>query len=361
MAKDDICILLTSVGGLGGKGIIDSLRLVTERNMRIVSADVENKLLLKHVSDAFYTVPRGNSAAFLEVLIELCEKERVDVVMPGSANDVFALSRDIAHLLAREVFPTVPKFTSLEKLKNKGTTYEFLKRNNLPVPDFYLVKSKDEFEKSVWNLGYPRKPVCFKPADYSISGGARGFRVIKPDTDYADVIFRDRSNEYIALDTVLLMMESYENLPELLVMEYLPGPEYSVYCLAKHGASLYCIPNLREKLQLFYSFEAVVERNEEVAGVCKEAIKALELDYNVNIQLRYSEDGVPKIEEINPRIGGTVVLPVAAGVNLPYFGAKLALGEEIPLVDVRFGTRMIRYWQELFVYHQETFELSSFL
>jgi carbamoyl-phosphate synthase large subunit len=52
--------------------------------------------------------------------------------------------------------------------------------------------------------------------------------------------------------------------------------------------------------------------------------------------------------EINPRVAGTIVMGVGAGANLPYLGVKYALGESLPPVDVEWGTRMVRYWQELF-------------
>jgi len=39
---------------------------------------------------------------------------------------------------------------------------------------------------------------------------------------------------------------------------------------------------------------------------------------------------------------------VAAGANMPYLAVKHALGESLPSVDVQWGTRMVRYWQELF-------------
>ena len=55
-----------------------------------------------------------------------------------------------------------------------------------------------------------------------------------------------------------------------------------------------------------------------------------------------------KVIEINPRVSGTIVMCVGAGANLPYLGVKYALGEPIPPVDVEWGTRMVRYWQELF-------------
>ena len=75
----------------------------------------------------------------------------------------------------------------------------------------------------------------------------------------------------------------------------------------------------------------------------------MNLNYNVNIQIKLSKSGQPKVVEINPRMGGSIALSAAAGVNLPYFAIKLALKEKLPRRKIIYNTKMIRYWKELFV------------
>ena len=52
--------------------------------------------------------------------------------------------------------------------------------------------------------------------------------------------------------------------------------------------------------------------------------------------------------EINPRLSATIVSYAAAGINLPYFGIKHLLGEELPNYKINYGTRMTRRYQETF-------------
>ena len=52
--------------------------------------------------------------------------------------------------------------------------------------------------------------------------------------------------------------------------------------------------------------------------------------------------------EVNPRLTAGVVACAAAGVNMPYLGVKRLLGESLPEVKVRYGTRMSRRYQETF-------------
>ena len=63
-----------------------------------------------------------------------------------------------------------------------------------------------------------------------------------------------------------------------------------------------------------------------------------------------------KLLEINPRIASVISLSAAAGTNLPYLTVKKALGEKLPEFKIQYGTKMIRYWKEKFVYKNTTFE-----
>jgi len=48
-------------------------------------------------------------------------------------------------------------------------------------------------------------------------------------------------------------------------------------------------------------------------------------------------------------------------VNIPYPSVKMALGEEIPQMEPKYGTRMIRYWEEVFITpDKHVYELESY-
>ena len=146
---------------------------------------------------------------------------------------------------------------------------------------------------------------------------------------------------------------------DLLVMEYLPGDEFSTYVFADKGKMIYCISNLRQKLDRYYSFEAKIQKNKKIESMCKKIVKKLELTSNVNIQFKNSKNNLPKLIEINPRIGGTIILPSVSGINLPYLAIKQCLNEKILPIKKSKEVRMIRYWKELFLQNSETFEINN--
>ena len=143
------------------------------------------------------------------------------------------------------------------------------------------------------------------------------------------------------------------------ITKYLPGDEFSVHILAKKGKMLHCIPFHKKRSIHGHSLESSIEKNKECVSICKKIIKILNADYNLNIQLKKSNSGKLKLIEINPRIGGGVSLPMAAGINLPYLGVKLALNEKLPVKKKYDNTTLLRYWKELFLKNSKAFELSN--
>ena len=93
--------------------------------------------------------------------------------------------------------------------------------------------------------------------------------------------------------------------------------------------------------------------------MCRKIIKELELTSNINIQFKNSKNKVPKLIEINPRIGGTIILPSISGINLPYLAIKQCLNEKIPVAKKSKSTQMIRYTKELFLKDSKFFEINK--
>lgn len=346
----EISILLTASGGLGTPSIIDCLKNNYEkRKIRIICTDMHDQPIIHYKADGFHLLPKGNSSKYIDSLLKVCKKEKVNVIVPNSGIEILTISRNINLLNSNKIYATVPEYDAVKKTMSKNTTYEILRENKISVPDFYLVNDKKDFCKAIKSLGYPHKTICFKPSNYASSGGARGFRVLKSDNSIDDIILRNKPDSaQVDYETALRLFAKNKKL-DLLVMEYLPGDEYSVYVLANNGKMEYCIPQLRQRLEQSYSFEAIVKKNNKISTLCKKIIEVMNLNYNVNIQIKLSKSGQPKVVEINPRMGGSIALSAAAGVNLPYFAIKLALKEKLPRRKIIYNTKMIRYWKELFV------------
>lgn len=340
-----INIILTGAGGPGGPGIIKSLKIVSP-NFFIIGLDNNPNSIAPAIADKFYQVSRGDSKEYISELLRIAKKEKVKVILPFNTRELLNIA---SHIKDFEKIGIKVNISSLESLKianNKFLLAELCRKIGVPYPTAVLVKSYSEFKKAVSELGYPKKPVCIKPP---VSNGQRGFRIIDDSKNQLDSFLNQKPTQTIVsfkyISDILKMAKPF---PELMVMEYLPGDEYTVDILAKNGKPLVIIPRLREEIKMGVSFRARTVKDKKIIKYSSLIIKALKLHGIIGLQFKKDEKGLPKILEANPRLQGANIISVASGVNLPYLTVKMLLGEKIKVPEVKWGVKMIRYWNEIF-------------
>jgi carbamoyl-phosphate synthase large subunit len=182
-------------------------------------------------------------------------------------------------------------------------------------------------------LGYPDRPVCFKPV---FSSGSRGFRVLDPTVDRAKQLLGERPGNLAMRLTDVLQILPDEGGPELLVMELAEGRERTIDGFARAGEVKLAHAKTREALRagLAMYFETVVD--DGLVELAERIVHVFQIDHFFNIQLVGDH-----VIEINPRIS-TIVYQ--EDLNLPYLGVKHALGEiaDEQLVALRRRPRRTR-------------------
>jgi carbamoyl-phosphate synthase large subunit len=341
---NDITVLMTGAGAPGAPGIINCYRNNGERKIRVIGVDMKERISTINYLDRFYRIPMASSPDFIEVLLDISQNEKVDVIQPLVTRELEIFSSNVALFRNINTKICVCPIENLEIANDKGKLLNFLAENNIPVSKYKIINDSKMFRESCAELGWPEKPVCFKPTK---SNGSRGFRVIDANKNKADILFKEKPNStYIDIDDAEGILNSMVGIPELIIMEYLPGVEYSVDMLVDNGVPLFTIPRRRMQMNGGISTDCIIEKNDEVISYCEEIAKSLKLDGNIGIQVKADENGKYRILEINPRVQGSIVACAAAGVNLPYFAIKKKLGEQLPQVNIDWGMEMIRHWKE---------------
>jgi carbamoyl-phosphate synthase large subunit len=340
----DATVLMTGAGAPGASGIVRSLRAAEGRTLRIVGVDMDPDAYGFALVDEQYTVPAGGDEEYIPRMREIAAAESVDVVLPLTTAELGPLA---ANRAAFDATVMVSPADALAVANDKGALYDRLEHEGFDAaPSFHRVADEESFVEAVEALGYPEDPVCFKPP---VASGMRGFRVLDEGTDRLTRLLEEKPGGAVTtLPEVLPVLSSADSFPELVVMEYLPGEEYSVDALVTEDGVDPVVPRSRARTRAGITFEGVVEQRTDLIDATRDICRALDLEYNVNFQFRYDATGTPKIIEINPRVAGTIVMCVGAGANMPHLGVHYALGGDPPAVDVDWGTRMTRYWQELF-------------
>jgi carbamoyl-phosphate synthase large subunit len=340
----EVTVLMTGAGAPGASGIVRSLRAWEDREVRIVGVDANSDAYGFALVDESYTVPHGDDDGYIPRMAEIARGEDVDVVLPLTTAELGPLAAE------RDAFDAtvmVSEQDALDVANDKAALYDFLTEEEFDAaPEFYHVQTRTDFLHAVETLGYPEQPVCFKPP---VASGMRGFRVLDARGDGLDRLLGEKPDAAVTtLEEVLPVLASADSFPELAVMEYLPGQEYSVDVVATGDDVVTAIPRSRSRTRAGITFEGTVEHKSKLIEAASEIARALGLEYNVNLQFKYDGEGAPKLIEINPRVAGTIVMCVGAGANLPAMGVSQALGETPEEPEIDWGTEMVRYWQELF-------------
>ena len=342
----DITVLITAAGNVFMPGTTSCLKNNGERNIRLIGADMNDDPTMLEMVDAYYPVPRGDDPSYVDVLLDICKKEKVDVVLPIMSVELNALAENKGRFENEGVQVSVSRLDSLLIANDKLALFDYMKANGLPCAEYVAVDSVVELEKAVISLGYPHKRVCVKATN---SSGSRGFRILDANKSKYDMFFNEKpSSSFITLDELISILSEREEFPKLMVMEYLPGTEYTVDLLADHGKVLYNCCRKSTHMENSIMLDGIIVDNQAVLKLCEQVVESLKLDGNIGFDIKERGDGTPVIMECNPRITAGIPAFAAAGVNLPYLCVKKLLGEKLPSVTPKIGLKMKRRWMEMY-------------
>ena len=344
-------VLMTGAGAPGAAGIIKCLKLSDK--IKLTVGDASENAVGKYLNPNFIQLPLASDAAFLNKMLTICLDHEIQLILPLVTRELLLLSS--AKTLFKEygIEILVSDLDKLTIANDKGKLYQFLKNEGIAVPDFKIVKTFQEFTSAGLAMGYPSKKFCFKPC---IANGSRGFRIIDDSIDLNDLVFNYKPDSSIITFEMAARFLRKDQFPELLISEYLPGEEYSVDCVLDQGKMIICVPRLRSKIVAGISTAGIFKKNEQIIIYCVEIAGKLSLHGNIGFQVKMAEDGSYKILEINPRVQGTIVAGLGAGVNLPLIAISQIMGWEIKPneMETKWETSFIRYYNEVF------FEINEF-
>jgi carbamoyl-phosphate synthase large subunit len=333
-----ITVLVSASGAPGTAALLRAFRDNGEREVRLVGTDRSERSVGRHLCDAFHLVPSGSDPGFVDAVLDVVARESVDVVLPQSSFDLQALSEQ------REQFD-IPVLVSppdaIRRSNDKAECYALLHRIGVPAPAFRRVRSATEVDAAARELGYPDRPVCFKPV---FSSGSRGFRVLDPTVDRADQLLNERPGSVaMRLEEAVELLPD-EGGPDLLVMELATGEERTIDGIADGRRVVLGHPKTREAIRAGLAMYFVTLDEPALMEIADRIVAELGIEWFFNIQLVGGH-----VIEVNPRIS-TIVNQ--EDLNLRYLGVKRALGEisdeELTALAsrVRPGRKALRYFDQ---------------
>ncbi|TXK84795.1 ATP-grasp domain-containing protein [Paenibacillus sp. N3.4] len=271
-------------------------------------------------ADVAETEPVLDGEEYLTFALGFCAEHGIDVFIPRLHMYTIAKHIQLFEKLGTKVI-VCRDLELLESLLEKQKFYESVKQTSLmTIPDYRVVNTADDFMTAYGELVEAGHEVCIKPTN---SEGGMGFRIISNKRDALSDLF-GTIKRYLSTDQVYQILSSVERFDDLMVMELLPGFEYSIDCLASEAGELLAVVPRRKaggRLRLLEEVPELIEIAHKVAARYR-------IPFNYNIQVKYNK-GVPKLLEINPRMSGGLHVTCLSGINFPYLAVKSILGEHV--------------------------------
>ena len=226
------------------------------------------------------------------------------------------------------------------KATNKAEMRNALQEGNVPIPKFFKAANEEEYQNAVKQFN---APFIVKPAD---SSGSRGIYEVQDITDQKLI---KEAYEYC---------RPYSRIGDVVVEEYMSGPEVSVETLSVDGTCH--VIQITDKLttgaphyvEMGHSQPTRHSKEvaEEIAEVAKAANKAIGIKNGPShTEIIVTSEG-PKIVELGARLGGdnitTHLGPLSTGVNMVECCIRIALGEKPDLKQKWNKGSAIRYFEQ---------------
>lgn len=254
----------------------------------------------------------------IPMVIKAAEKHQIDGVMTLASDMPM---RTVAAVAEKMNLIGIDQETAL-KATNKAEMRKALREYKVPIPLFFHVNTKEEFYSAVQKIKDASCRCIVKPVDNS---GSRGIDLLK---DF----------ERATLDRAYKYSKQSSRCGNLMVEEYMEGPEVSVETLSINGECH--VIQITDKIttgspyfvEMGHSQPSQLPEKiiEQIIQVAKAANKAIGIkDGPSHTEIKVTKDG-PKIVELGARLGGdnitTHLTPLSTGVDMVEACINIALG-----------------------------------
>jgi predicted ATP-grasp superfamily ATP-dependent carboligase len=204
----------------------------------------------------------------------------------------------------------------------------------LPLPESYLVSSMAEFRAAVSTIESRGHRACFKP----VSGaGGVGFYSLDERATPQRRLMEGWAGGITAAESEQILAPLMP-FPQLVVMEHLPGAEFSVDTLAWRGEVRMSLARCKR------GSVQTVDRHPVLEGHMRTVAAHFSLSGLFNAQFRTDKDGVLRFLEVNPRMSGGLGNTETSGVHLLALALELCLHdglETMPLPTPRLPVTVL--------------------
>lgn len=335
----DLRILITCIGGSNMESLIGCLRKSKHFNYYITGVDNFSAGNVKKIINSFYRVPRGDDSDYVEKILELSLKEKVQFILPGSDEEALSISKHNDLFKNLGICPIVSKFDVLSLISNKIETYNLLARNGLKVPEYEVIDSLEAFKLSLTKYGYPQNTVVTKPSN---GRGGRGLYVFLGDDEPPLWLGSGKREIRVSKNVFSINLLRDAVKSECLVMPMLLSPAYDVDVMSVKGDVKTIIIRRRINPAGIPFKGNIIVKDKTIEKYCRKISKILKLDGIHDIDLMTDKNGNACIIEVNPRPSGSMAASLIAGVPVVDIAILSILNQELPNINIKENIKVLQ-------------------
>lgn len=303
-------------------------------NLYLIGSHTEKDFGPLSACDLAEVEPVGlGEEGYVDWCLEFCTRHRVNVFVPGRMREAIADRKDDFEALGIKLIVAADGPT-LRLLEDKGRFLDQVPAG-VAVHRFHRVRSWEEFSSACDQLESEGLRACFKPATGTFG---LGFYILDEGMTPLKRLLRSEAHR-ISKAELQGVLSKEQSFPELLVMEYLDGSEFSVDVLAHDGAvvGMVCrrkpmngrvrLTGTSRTIRVEEGQSQLLDREPAIEEMVRILTRHFHLGglFNVQFRSRAERPERPCLLEINGRMAGGLPYVGLSGLNLPLLAIRIAL------------------------------------
>lgn len=269
--------------------IVQYFKNTLEGNGKVICTDMSGLAPSIYEADKFYIVPRMTTPGYLDIILDICKKEKIDGVLSLIDPELSLLAAN------QEKFKDVgtkvigSSYELCEMALDKFKMYKWLVNHGYKCAKSYI--DKDEFFADV-ETGKVKYPVIVKPAK-----GSASIAISKVfDKETVELLFAHNN--------------------DLMIQEFLAGQEIGadVYIDMISGKIISIFTKKKLLMRAGETDKAVSFKNNKLFDLIKTFVSESGYSGQIDIDI-FEVEGEYYISEVNPRFGGGYPHAYESGAN----------------------------------------------
>lgn len=288
-------------------------------NGRVIATDMSPNAPALYEADGYYLVPRITEPGYVELVLDICKKEKIDGVFSLIDPELSLLAEHEKEFRKLGVTVIGSSYELCERTLDKWQMFEWLSAHGYACAKSYIEKEAFYKDAAAGRISYP---VFVKP----VRGSASIAISRAEDQETVDLLFAHSDG--------------------LMIQEYLKGQEIGVDCYIDmiSGELISVFSKKKLVMRAGETDKGVSFKDPKLFALVERFVKESGFRGQIDIDI-FDCGGTYYISEVNPRFGGGYPHAYEAGANhMKYIVRNLAGEANTPQIgDYEEGIVMMKY------------------